>query len=57
MLGAGEAREVGANFGDEHFGGAPGDTWDGLHEGKGLLLSRQARCKLQAIVMGKSRTS
>ena len=46
MLGAGEAREVCADLGDEHFGGAPGDTGDGLHEGKSLLLSRQACCEL-----------
>ena len=45
MLGAGEAREVRADLGDQHFGGAPGDTRDGLHERHGLLLSGQARCK------------
>jgi hypothetical protein len=44
MLGRGEAREVGANRGDQHFGGAPGDPRDGRAPGNGLLLSGSARC-------------
>jgi hypothetical protein len=46
VLGAGEAREIRANLGDEHLGGAPGDAGDGLQERHGLLLSGQARCEL-----------
>jgi len=46
VLGRGEAREVGADRGDEHFGGAPGDAGDGLQERDGLVLSGQARFEL-----------
>jgi hypothetical protein len=46
MLGAGEAREVCAHLGDERFGGALGDTGDGLQERDGLVLSGEARCEL-----------
>ena len=41
MLGQREAREVGADLGDERFSSAPGHTGNGLHERHGLLLSGQ----------------
>jgi hypothetical protein len=46
MLSRGKAREVGADLGAEYFGGAPGDTRDGLHERHGLLLRCQPRFEL-----------
>jgi hypothetical protein len=45
MPSRGEARPVRTDLGDECFRGAPRDTWDGLHEGKGFPLSGQTRCE------------
>ena len=46
MLGAGEARHVSADLGNEHLGGAPSDTGDGLEQRDRLSLSDQALFEL-----------
>ncbi|HEV2459428.1 MAG TPA: hypothetical protein VGS80_13805, partial [Ktedonobacterales bacterium] len=46
LLSRGEAREIGADLGNEHLRRAAANTGDGLQERNGLLLNGQARCEL-----------